>query len=283
MNNNTQCPLCLNHNIKLKYVVPPITIVKCHHCSLVFQNPVTSEEEIRRIYSSTEYFNRPYFNYCQSIVIQRFQQVLKQIEAFIPTKGKILDVGCATGVFLDIARANGWQPFGVEISDYATSYAREKFKLNIFAGEIIDARYPANYFDVITLQDVLEHVLDPKTFLIEINRVLKKDGLLYILTVNDDALINKVADLFYIISRGYLSFAVKKIYVPYHIYYFTKNTLKNLMRVTGNWKMLKIRQEDYPPERMDVSWITKIILKGFYTIQHTVKMKTNLSLFAAKE
>ncbi len=92
--------------------------------------------------------------------------------------GRMLDVGCATGVFLQWFQAGGsWDLYGLELSEGAARVARAA-GLNVFIGQLEEAAYPENYFDVVTFWDVLEHISDPRSALLETRRILKPDGIL---------------------------------------------------------------------------------------------------------
>ncbi|MBA3531641.1 MAG: class I SAM-dependent methyltransferase [Ardenticatenales bacterium] len=102
--------------------------------------------------------------------------------------GRLLDVGCATGIFLDGMRRLGWQVVGVEPSSSAARYARERFGLPIFKGRLEETSFATGAFDVITLWDVLEHIHDPQQTLDEVARLLKPGGLLVFSVPNPDSL-----------------------------------------------------------------------------------------------
>lgn len=98
--------------------------------------------------------------------------------------GSILDVGCATGVFLDGMRQRGWLTWGVEPSDFAANYAKKKLGLNIKHGYLSAGLFPDSNFDVVTLWDVFEHLPDPSETLGYIHKVMKPNGKLLITTPN---------------------------------------------------------------------------------------------------
>ncbi len=118
-----------------------------------------------------EYKNNPTFNKVAAEII------------FLGFKGKILDIGCAKGYFLEICRKNGFQVFGVDISDYivkaAKSYLGSK---DLYKADLSNDKlpFPNNYFDVVTMIDSLEHIENPQHALREAHRLLKKGGLLCI-------------------------------------------------------------------------------------------------------
>ena len=99
--------------------------------------------------------------------------------------GRLLDIGCATGTFLAGMKSKPtWELHGVEISEHAAHLARQQHSLNIVTGTLEDARFPNEFFDAISLWDVLEHLPDPSESLQEIYRILKKDGVLVIRVPN---------------------------------------------------------------------------------------------------
>jgi 2-polyprenyl-3-methyl-5-hydroxy-6-metoxy-1,4-benzoquinol methylase len=93
-------------------------------------------------------------------------------------KGKLLDIGCGYGIFLNAARKLGWMVTGVELSRTASEYARNVYKLDIHNGEVESVNHPECHFDVITFWDVLEHVPNPASFLNTVRSLFKKEGLI---------------------------------------------------------------------------------------------------------
>ena len=94
-------------------------------------------------------------------------------------EGRLLEIGCANGLFLDALRREGnWQVQGVDTSEVAVRYARERLGLDVFLGPVEDARFADRSFDAVVMWDVLEHVHRPKETLLEIHRMLKADGVL---------------------------------------------------------------------------------------------------------
>lgn len=157
------------------------TLGECKTCGLLTVHPRLSREE------SANYYPDDYISYPQAIedepswfrrldrgygIRKRCQPILKRVR----TPGKILDIGCATGVFLNGMRRYGWDCYGVEPSAHAAEYARNRFGLNITNGYLDDIEFPEGYFDVITLWDVVEHLPDPLQSLKKIRYLLKPGG-----------------------------------------------------------------------------------------------------------
>ena len=95
--------------------------------------------------------------------------------------GRILDVGCGLG-FLLSALASGWEKHGVEVSEFAAKHAREWGE--ICTGTLADARFPGEYFDVVVMHHVIEHLEDPIATLLEAYRILRRGGVLLLGTAD---------------------------------------------------------------------------------------------------
>lgn len=135
----------------------------------------------------------------------------------------MLEIGCATGIFLDVARRKGWQVAGVEISDFAGQYAREKLGLEVFIGQLEDSYFPPESFDVICMFHLLEHIPSPKKFCQIVHRLLKPDGLVVI----------EIPDFSSSSSRRFKE-KWGALQPETHLYHFSKKTLGNLLNQTGH-------------------------------------------------
>jgi SAM-dependent methyltransferase len=111
------------------------------------------------------------------------------IEQYAPSRTgqrTLLDVGCATGVFL-AAGSGQWDTCGIEPSGAAVRYARTHFGLRIHHGTLETADLPLHSFDVITLWDVLEHVHQPAHTLAQVRQLLRPDGIVVLRLPNRDS------------------------------------------------------------------------------------------------
>jgi ubiquinone/menaquinone biosynthesis C-methylase UbiE len=137
--------------------------------------------------------------------------------------GHLLDIGCARGEFLRSMRDDyGWKVTGVEISDHAAHEGRLRYHLDIQSGTLADAKFSDNFFDAVTLWDVLEHLTEPAETLTEIRRILKPDGLLVLRLPNAGSWDARLFGKFW---AGYDP--------PRHYYVFDLNTISCLLTQTG--------------------------------------------------
>jgi len=169
-------------------------------------------------------------------------------------KGKVLDVGCAMGYLLEAAQEQGWDVYGVELSEYSASLAREKFGDRIFNGSLEDARLDGSAFDLVTLSDVLEHVPDLVPFLGEIRRILRGDGFLMIVTPDVSSLTAKV-------MRSRWSHLK-----PEHLYYFSPSSVKDLLSRCG----FSVVLSEGAPKYLNLRYV----LNQFRTYEHRLLTPT---------
>jgi len=179
--------------------------------------------------------------------------------------GRILDVGCGAGHFLNGMKLRGWQTFGIEVSEGAAAYARERFGLEVHVGELEEAEFPAACFDVITLWHVLEHLHDPLATLMEINRLLKDDGLLVFAIPNWESVDARLFGEFWV-----------GLDVPRHLYVFARPALESLLFEAGfkiveagcffgSHRAFVLSLQFFPEEKMTQRSLRQFLLWLFYT------------------
>jgi SAM-dependent methyltransferase len=224
----SHCPVCRTALRQLvEQAEPPYQVVRCSDCGLVYVDPTPDAGELFR------HYNQDY--YAEWIFRQRqkrermWTRRLKGIER-MTKKGAILDVGCGEGLFLELAQQNGWRVYGTDVSAYATEFASKRLGQDLFCGEIGNAGFNAQSFDVITLWHVLEHTTSPMRTLQEVRNVLKPDGLLVLAVPNlDDRLMQAAYRLVKGRKPGLFSINDKEI----HLFHFSVQSLKRLLEETG--------------------------------------------------
>jgi len=191
-------------------------IVKCVRCGLVYQSPIPSGEEIIDAYDGV--VDERYVEE-RSGRIETFGRDLAAVERH-ERGGKLLDVGCHLGLFLEVARERGWDVTGVEPSHWSVEQAR-KGGLDVRHGTLETVHFPDETFDVVTMWDVVEHLPDPLGELKRMHRILRPDGLLALSTMNVDALFPRLA------GRRW------PWYMQMHLVYFSRRTLHNMLTKAG--------------------------------------------------
>lgn len=153
-------------------------LVSCPACGVINFEPLPSLEALNRFYSASYYDFRRWPGEAGGAWFGRRLKKISQT-------GRFLDVGCATGFFLNgIKKSTEWDVHGVEFSPDAVQYARTELGLPVQAGDLADAAFPDAYFDYIHVNNVMEHVLDPVGLLAECHRVLKPGGFFFLAVPN---------------------------------------------------------------------------------------------------
>lgn len=165
-----------------------------------------------------------------------WQSRLKTLNSLSRRKGNLLDVGCGEGLFLELARKDGWNVTGTEISPFATRYGKEKLDLNLLEGDLIDIRLSDKTFDVVTLWHVLEHTTKPIVILKEIRRILKDDGVFILAVPNIN---NHPSRWMYRLVKGKRMHLFDPKDRELHLYHFTPKTIRLVLEEAG-FKVKKI-------------------------------------------
>lgn len=202
------------------------TLVKCNNCGLIYVNPRPSKDEMYEFYPfwpGEKVFFHPDIN-----IYTRQRTKLNLLKKYINNKtGEVLDVGTGSGEFLELMKNKGWRVFGVEYAKTTSAYARENLHLNVLTKDLLETNFQSSYFDLVTLWDSLEHLYSPKETLIEINRILKDDGLLVVSIPNIDNLAAMMFKNFWYTN------------VPRHLYQFSPKAIKLLLK-KANFKTFRI-------------------------------------------
>ncbi|MFH1454656.1 MAG: class I SAM-dependent methyltransferase [Armatimonadota bacterium] len=217
---NVNCIICGNSKTVFFAEKDGMSVRKCSECGLIFTNPRKDQNIEENIYSSPDYFES-YFQSKQVHEEKRFKNRISELKKLKPD-GRILDVGCGLGFFLDIAGKSGYETYGIEISPFACEYAKYRLNLKVFRGDISDFKASRGSFDIITLWHVLEHSPDPGYLLKKVSFYLKKNGILAIEIPNVGSFMAKIA------SKNWELLSPAE-----HLYYFTFETLKQLLKQSG--------------------------------------------------
>ncbi len=225
------CLFCSKRDFKKVYPSSLPGVVRCLSCGLIYANPRFKKEALKDFYSR-EYFESHsseamgYDNYVsdKELVEKTFKRRLLEIEKkWMPRRGKLLDVGCATGFFLSIARQRGWKVDGIEISEYCCDYARREFGIELYCGFFKDAKGFEPNFDLVTMWDYVEHSFTPDQDIRKAYELLAPGGVLALATPDVGSVPARI------FKQNWMGFKEHE-----HLYYFTKQNLTALLRKEGS-------------------------------------------------
>ena len=227
--NMNYCPICTSE-MKFKFTTKdylvsgePFDIVECESCSLRITNPFPNKENISEYYSSDDYISHKdkpsgIFDYIYGLVRSyQLNQKKKLIRKFSKKRnGKILDIGCGTGDFLQVMKKFHWNISGVDTSDKARTIVNKKLNIEVMAPQ--DWIKGDEKFDVITCWHSLEHVHEPWVYLDKIKRSLNPDGLLIVALPNYQSTDAKIFKEFWAAYD-----------TPRHLYHFTIESMNKII------------------------------------------------------
>jgi len=194
------------------------TLFRCRECGHIFANPCPSAALISRLYAQIE---DPEYEAEAANRAQNFIPILNQLDKLFPNRGKILDIGAATGIFLALARERKWEAMGVEPSAWAVQVASEKYNLTLIQSTFEETQLPAASFQVITMIDFIEHIPRPREALRKAAALLEPGGVVVIVTPNINSPAARLAG-----KRWWH-------YRPAHLAYFTWSSLTTLLKKEG--------------------------------------------------
>jgi 2-polyprenyl-3-methyl-5-hydroxy-6-metoxy-1,4-benzoquinol methylase len=154
------------------------TFFSCRNCSFVFANPAPAQGAIAQFYTALA--DEEYSQEDEGRG-RNFSTILRRLRPYAPPGSSLLDVGAASGIFLNLARNAGYRVTGIEPSAALVADAEKLYGLKLFCGTV-EQFHCKEKFAVITLLDVLEHMIDPGTFLTVLNGFLAPGGMLVIVT-----------------------------------------------------------------------------------------------------
>lgn len=240
------CPLCQNNNFKIKYkrnynlkelqenlfsarrerkksTYEHNTFLKCKNCGLIYANPIIKPEILEKLYKKSK------FNYGdqEKNLKRSYGRCLKKAEKYV-TKERILDIGTGNGFFLLEALKQGYEEvYGIEPSEHAVELADDKIKKNIIKDILRGNQFKSDFFDVICLFQVIDHIENPNEVLRICNKYLKEGGIIICVSHDVNSLSAKILG------------EKSPIFDIEHTQLFSKKTISKIIKNNG-FKVLEI-------------------------------------------
>lgn len=279
------CPVCQSQTFEDYLTVKDYTvsqeqfkIITCKKCGFNFTNPRPDKDEIVKYYQAESYISHT--NTSKGLISKIYQEVrkftlkgkLNLINSLSPKKGKILDVGCGTGMFLNVARQNGWKVNGIEPDAGARAIAEKINQIEI-KKEILSA-FQNETFDIISLWHVLEHVHQLNETIECLKARLSQDGSLIIAVPNHES---KDAEIY---QEQWAAYDV-----PRHLYHFSQRSIKELFAKHGFElkKTLPMKFDSFYVSMLSTKYQTgkinyiKALMDGLKSNQNAHKQNQNYS------
>lgn len=216
-------------------------VKKCENCSLVFLDPQPRGVDLKKYYPSKDYYaynkakKRGFIQILREYLIKHYYSpnlLSLLISTFIHNvpampadinRGKVLDIGCGAGDTLLLLKDLGFTVYGIDMDKRAIETAKTRGIQNLKFGTYEALlQYPDNYFDVIRMYHVIEHIDNPVRCFEIIHKKLKKDGELVVGTPNVDSVISRLFNSYWY-----------NLDSPRHLFLFSPKTLRQMAKKTG--------------------------------------------------
>ena len=216
-----KCIICENSSHKPFYE----GLLKCKMCGHVFADISITDKELRELYRKNYFFGEEYNDYIadSNILRKNFRLRKNSLSQFVDkdTHKNLLEIGCAYGFFLDEVKNQFIKVKGIDISEDAINYAKNKLKLDVTQTEFLDFQSEMS-FDVVCMWDTIEHLKEPQMYIDKLSKITPTGGLLAITTGDIGSLMARIR------RKNW-----RMIHPPTHLHYFTKKTLKQLFEKYG--------------------------------------------------
>jgi len=231
--NKSHCIVCGSNNIEALFKLRDYRLDdriniyhydKCQNCGLIFQNPQIPLDTIIEHYNQNKIYNSSVSTKGINKFLNSFG-LHKRASIILKKKktGRLLDIGCGSGAFINyLANKSQIDVIGTEINHEYVNELTIKKGLDVRLGNLNEIGFSKDEFDIITMWDVIEHVIDPNKILIDVRKVLKSNGFLVIRVPNGDSLDFKLFGKYW-----------AGLDAPRHYYVFTEESLQRLLKSNG--------------------------------------------------
>ncbi|MDH4469102.1 MAG: class I SAM-dependent methyltransferase [Bacteriovoracaceae bacterium] len=222
--NNPHGP-CLICGLSSSLVFYP-AILKCSHCGYIYADLNLSQKDFEALYQNKYFHGDEYSNYLadEIIIKKNFKSRLKVLQDKVENSHdkSLLEVGCAYGFFLQVARPFYQSVMGIDVTKEGVDYINHQLGLTAIKMDLEHWDFQNKNYDVVCLWDTIEHLRDPDIYIKKIASHLNPKGLIALTTGDIGSLVARVRK-----SKWRL------IHPPTHAHYFNKNTLKLLLQKHG--------------------------------------------------
>ena len=236
------CNFCDNDETELLYIVKDrqvrqnsdqkFYLHQCKKCGLAYLNPQPNWSELGYFYGGTYYTNNPN----QETQCDKFYDFFRKLKRkfsrppnpkfwnFGKNKGRFLDIGCGSAIYEShiIKNYPNWEFYGAEPSHLPALAAKKVKGIKIFEGFLEESHYQDNFFDVILINNVLEHCPNPSSTISECYKILKPGGRLVIDVPNFNSPIRSLFGTFW-----------AHLDAPRHLFHFSSDILSKILKKTG--------------------------------------------------
>lgn len=275
------CAICGSDEIHPWFVTDFGSIGRCGKCRQVLRADRPRRDGQLVLHQTSNLHNTPY----ATLAAQASEELAfygKFLDLFHWEGARVLEVGVGTGEFLKRALERGLDAVGIEPIAEVREMTEERLGVRgrIDSHPVEKADYGSQNLDGVAM-DVIEHLVDPLGVLVRLHEMIKPGGWLGVATINHDSL---MYGLYHLMRRAAPPLARRfgpLLYNPFHTYYFTKVSLKRLVRNAG-FRVIEHRGYEFPLSRLDAGPLLKLGMRALYLAQGLLGAQGEQYLFARR-
>ncbi|MCZ8157125.1 MAG: class I SAM-dependent methyltransferase [Leptospira sp.] len=249
-----RCPICESNKIHFYTECFGYEMDKCEECGHIFTNPFPSLEALDYYYNSDlKDFENKFFMDSFENRIPIFDRRIIEIEKYLSSPARLLDVGSAIGIFIEalFRKGNPFKLTACDLNEKACIYLKEKYDgLEVLNENIYSLSKPDSYFDGVTLWDTVEHLTEPTVFLKKIKDLLKPGGHFFFSTPNT-----------YSFEWSVMRTTHVQLLPPGHVNLYNTENIKILLKNAG-FEIVDIQTLN---ASLDISYVLKNYKKDQYS------------------
>jgi SAM-dependent methyltransferase len=254
-----KCNICGINNCNNITTQNGYSVVECRQCGLVYLNPRPDIAELMSLYEGYHQRGEKDEDSWFRLMEKNCEEAASLLNKSFPQKGRLLDIGCGYGHFIEMMKKQGWSVNGIEPAEHTCSSAKSK-GLDVSRTVIEDALFSDASFDAITAFYVLEHLCDPLSSLNKIRAMLKPGGMLVLRVPHTTPIVK-------FLSR--LKIKNNLYDIPFHLFDFSPKTISLLLQHADFIDIKTMPGHPTKPHYIierPVSWVSGTLARLLYAI-----------------
>jgi 2-polyprenyl-3-methyl-5-hydroxy-6-metoxy-1,4-benzoquinol methylase len=277
------CRLCGSPEVTLRIPLEGYSVYRCRACTGVFTD--LPADAIDGLYGE-EYFSEEFGPYFAALfgdtddgpLRRHFARYVDALERNVAGR-RVLDVGCAAGLFLDVARERGWKVEGVEVSEHAAAVAQERRHIPVRVGDVAKLDLPRHAYDAVTLMDALEHIAEPGALLDRLRELIAPGGALMLVLPNDRNLTTLLAMTLYRLTFHRVVYPASRVHQIYHVTYFTPRTIAALLERHG-FEVVEVAPDETVRGLLNESPLMRAAVGAVFGLARVLRLQNKMVVVA---
>lgn len=240
------CPVCGCGSLCRVYQYNDFSVLHCAACDVSWRSNMYSVDKIVDLYTTQEYAEHPYFQPGEHVDMDEtrkgnYVRAIEVIRRMVDGR-RLLDVGCGSGGFVAMAKQEGWDVQGVELSPQLAERCRADTGVDVLTSSFEQAELGLERYDVLSFWDIIEHVRNPMLCLRKARDVLRPGGIALFCTPNERSLLARLGKVLYSLGYHYPSYA---LHPPNHTFFFSDRGLSRMLERAGLRVQMIYSQQAY--------------------------------------